>query len=155
MKYSASPLTPFFAALPRNAPVSLRCHRLVTETGKPRSSISSIACTLLNSLAAFFATPLLCFQSLANSFAKTPGVGVPRMVLRDSARIFLLTTHHSPLFPVFSYQQLTSCASPSIYQHVPLFMHLRIPFSANSFFSHRYKLPWVSPMTDHSPPSAG
>ena len=32
----------------------------------------------LNALAALFATPILCFQQLTRSFAKTPGVGVSR-----------------------------------------------------------------------------
>jgi hypothetical protein len=35
----------------------------------------SIACRLLKSLASLFATRALCFQQLAASFCKTPGVG--------------------------------------------------------------------------------
>jgi hypothetical protein len=38
----------------------------------------SDSCALLNSLVAPFATPILCFQQLTRSFAKTPGWGVPR-----------------------------------------------------------------------------
>src|SRR5713226_6857267 len=34
-------------------------------------------CGLFNSLCALFSAPILCFQQLADSFCKTPGVGVP------------------------------------------------------------------------------
>ncbi len=34
-------------------------------------------CGLFNSLCALFATPVFCFQQLADSFCKTPGVAVP------------------------------------------------------------------------------
>ena len=40
-------------------------------------------CGLFNSLCALFSTPVVCFQQLADSFCKTPGVGVP---LCDAAR---------------------------------------------------------------------
>src|SRR5467141_3500359 len=36
----------------------------------------------LSSLCALFRTPVLCFQPVAASFAKTPGVGVSRLPLR-------------------------------------------------------------------------
>ncbi len=40
-------------------------------------------CGLFNSLCALFATPVFCFQQLADSFCKTPGVAVP---LRELVR---------------------------------------------------------------------
>src|SRR5258707_15390814 len=45
-----------------------------------RSSPNSRPVNLLQPLCSLFATPVLCFQQLAASFPKTPGVGVP---LRD------------------------------------------------------------------------
>ena len=41
------------------------------------SSSLSINCALLFSLAALFRTPIICFQHLADSLAKTGGVGYP------------------------------------------------------------------------------
>ena len=41
------------------------------------SPVLSCACALFISLCALFRTPILCFQSFADSFAKTPGWGVP------------------------------------------------------------------------------
>jgi hypothetical protein len=60
-------------------------------SGQPRcvSHAVSYYCALLNSLAALFATPLLCFQQLAHSFVKMPGGGyVSRIPVRalDSQR---------------------------------------------------------------------
>jgi hypothetical protein len=77
MKYPPAPLTPFVAALPQKAPISFRSRSLISHQGAPLSVHASIACSLLNSLASLFATPLLCFQSFADSFVKTGGVGVP------------------------------------------------------------------------------
>ena len=48
------------------------------------SPLLSSTCRLLRSLCPLFRTPVLCFQSLAASFCKTPGVGVSRMLLRDT-----------------------------------------------------------------------
>jgi len=77
MKYPPAPLTPFLASPPRigrrthipNEPRELKDHQ-------PTLS-ASIACRLLKSLASLFAPRILCFQRLAASFAKIPGVGVP------------------------------------------------------------------------------
>jgi hypothetical protein len=79
MKYSPAPLTPSPATLPQNVPLCSRCHSLVSIPLNVLSACTSIACALLNSLASLFATPLLCFQSFADSFAKTRGwwMGVP------------------------------------------------------------------------------
>src|SRR6266851_9281801 len=43
----------------------------------PLSPLFPSACALLNSLAALFPTPVLCFQQLPHSFRKTPGVAYP------------------------------------------------------------------------------
>src|SRR5712692_10627603 len=43
----------------------------------PLSPLLPSACALLNSLAALFPTPVLCFQQLPHSFPKTPGVAYP------------------------------------------------------------------------------
>src|SRR5712691_13192952 len=43
----------------------------------PPNQANSFAPTLLQPLSSLFAAPLLCFQQLAASFPKTPGVGVP------------------------------------------------------------------------------
>src|SRR5216683_2919729 len=48
----------------------------------PLSPLLPSACALLNSLAALFPTPVLCFQQLRDSFCKTPGVAYP---LRNSS----------------------------------------------------------------------
>ena len=100
MKYPPAPLTPFLAALPQNARPSLRCHRLVAKTRKPRSSVSSTACPLLNSPAPLLATPPLSFQSLTASFLKTPGVGLPSRKPGERqrpSRFPRLTSHQTPV----------------------------------------------------------
>ena len=43
------------------------------------SHVLSCACALFISLCALFRAPILCFQSFADSFAKTPGVGVEHL----------------------------------------------------------------------------
>src|SRR5579864_1668847 len=78
MNYPASHLTPFLPALPAKAPFASGHRSLVPHTAKLLNTHSSIACTLLNSLASLFAHAFLCFQSFADSFCKTPGVGVSR-----------------------------------------------------------------------------
>jgi len=55
--------------------------RLFASVADP---IFSAACSLLFSLLSFFCTRSLCFQHLAASFAKIPGVWVSRTVLRDT-----------------------------------------------------------------------
>jgi len=77
MKYSQAPLTPFLPSLPLT-----RAHRFLryarpSRTAQALSAGPSIACALLNSLAALFAAAVLYFQSVAHSFAKHPGYGVP------------------------------------------------------------------------------
>src|ERR1700730_1440499 len=65
----------------------------------------SLTCGLFISLCALFRTPILCFQSLAHSFAKTPGVGtlVPLNILCPSAAIRFLRA--------LCFHTLTNCFS--------------------------------------------
>jgi hypothetical protein len=77
MKYPASQLTPFSATLPQKAPLPANRHSLVPRTAQPLNARASIACALLKALVALFSAPVLCFQRLAHSFAKTTGVGYP------------------------------------------------------------------------------
>src|SRR5258708_33276481 len=96
MKYHIGPLTPSLAALPQDVPLCSRRHPLVSIASTLLSACASIACTLLKSLASLFATPILCFQSLADSFTKIGG-GVPPALSR-----------HSPLCTIF----VCSCYDP-------------------------------------------
>src|ERR1700686_3055418 len=77
MNYPASHLTPFLPALPAKAPFASGHRSLVPHTAKLLNPHGSITCTLLNSLASLFAHAFVCFQSFADSFCKTPGVGYP------------------------------------------------------------------------------
>ncbi len=84
------------------------------------SSLNPCAVNLLQPLDSLFPTPLLCFQQLAASFCKTPGLGVP-FGLRPTSNIQPLThvfvrhmRHVAPLSPVPS----LDCAyflSPRVY----------------------------------------
>src|SRR5216684_8399516 len=81
MKYPTSPLSPFLAAL-----LCIRRRmRILSEQREPKgldqlSARTPIACALLNSLASLFPLALVCFQSFADSFGKTPGGGgTPRL----------------------------------------------------------------------------
>src|SRR5260221_5419838 len=75
MKYPVSHLTPSLATLPQDVPLRSPRHLLASIPSPALSSYKSTACALLNSLASLFATPSLCFQSFADSFAKIGGVG--------------------------------------------------------------------------------
>src|ERR1700758_871213 len=72
MKY---PPTPFLPALCIRRRMHILNEQRERKDLDPLTRSASIACTLLNSLASLFATPLVCFQSFAASFPKTPGVG--------------------------------------------------------------------------------
>src|SRR5258708_2671207 len=86
MKYAARSLTPSLATLPQDVPLCSPRHLLVSIPFPVLSTCKSTACALLNSLASLFATPFLCFQLLADSFAKRGGGwGVPSL------------SRHSPL----------------------------------------------------------
>jgi hypothetical protein len=88
MKYPPALLTPFLAALPSKAPVSVHYRSLISHQGTPLSGHASIACSLLNSLTSLFATPVLCFQSFADSFCKMGGWGYPARFSRLPRALF-------------------------------------------------------------------
>jgi hypothetical protein len=154
VKYPTSPLTPFFAAVPQNF---LRCplaHSRVSRTAQTLSARASMPCALLftlslegNSLVALFATPILCFQSLAASFAKYRGVG-------GTAQNRLAASFQ--LARVFNNLQVAR-SIPSINMS-RIFMYLQIALRANPLFSNSCKLPGVSPRENNrflsSPPGA-
>src|SRR5258705_6249291 len=102
MKYPPAPLTPFFASPPR---IGRRTHipneQHELKDHQPTLS-ASIACRLLNSLASLFSTPFLYFQSLAASFRKTPGCGVP---------CFPATPPRSPRLPAVTRLCVIICSS--------------------------------------------
>src|SRR5260221_3701654 len=77
MKYPARSLTPSLATLPQDVPLCSPRHLLVSIPFPVLSTCKSTACALLNSLASLFATPFLCFQLLADSFAKIGGLWCP------------------------------------------------------------------------------
>ncbi len=63
----------------RPAPASPRV-RTPSPPQLPLSPFPAISCALLNSLAALFRAPALCFQCFAHSFPKTPGgCGSPQL----------------------------------------------------------------------------
>src|ERR1700739_2302682 len=84
MKYPPAPLTPFLAALCIRRTMRILSEQRERKDLDPLTLSTSIPCALLNSLASLFATPLVCFQSLAASFAKIPGVGGSQTALRGT-----------------------------------------------------------------------
>ena len=82
-------------------------------------------CGLLVSLASLFRSRLLRFHQLTDSFAKTPGVGVP---LRDLRALYL-----SALSPLIDFQNLC-------------FHKFTNPFSRNPFSCTSIQNPRVSPL---------
>src|ERR1700730_3570099 len=84
---NVSPFPPSFPPQPRVYPRASTCSALdhvLSPTNligpHPIAAVTlspSISCRLLKSLASLFAIPVLCFQQLAASFHKIPGVGVP------------------------------------------------------------------------------
>src|SRR5712692_541656 len=132
MKYPTSPLTPFLATL---LCIRRRMH-ILSEQREPKdldqlSAHTPIACALLNSLASLFPLALVCFQSFADSFCKTPGGGgTPRL-----SRLPRSSRGHLPLV----YPELLSERGHSPLPCSFLFIQLQIPVRANPFFSHPYK----------------
>jgi hypothetical protein len=113
----------------------------------PRSK--SFPCILLQPLCALFSSAALSFQSLAASFRKTPGVGVPVNIhpfLSTTSRLFFGascndSTGLQPLGfnlgfrPVLCAPVVSPICSPFV------FMILRIAFPATPFFSQPSALP--------------
>src|SRR5882757_3528449 len=149
MKYPPAPLTPFLASPPR---IGRRTHILndQRELKDHQPTLSaSIACRLLKSLASLFAPRILCFQRLAASFVKIPGVGIPlgfsslftRSAVRDGWLNFCLLVFsrtyeslfaaHRSASPVFSYSY------KSLFPQLLLF-HI---YTKPPGVTHHYSLP--------------
>ncbi len=92
---------------------------------QPTSLAVSHCCGLLVSLASLFRSRFLCFHQLADSFAKTPGVGVPPRHLR--------ALYLSVLSPLIDFQNLC-------------FHKFTNPFSSNPFSCTSIQNPRVSPL---------
>ncbi|SRR6266403_589681 len=84
----------------------------------------------LQPLASLFAASLLCFQWVAASLGKNPGVGYPWSGLAASLRR-----------PAFISDVVTRFHLPFV------FMALQIPLPASPLYSHPYKTPGVCPQT--------
>ena len=78
MKYPTSPLTPSVATLPEHPLRSCHSHSSISHPAKALTCTTSIVCRLLKSLGSLFEPAVVCFQRLAASFRKTPGVAYPR-----------------------------------------------------------------------------
>ena len=141
MKYPPAPLTLCLATLLQNLPLCSRCHSLLSIPPPVLSTCKSIACALLNSLASLFATPFLCFQSFADSFAKTGGWGCPAPF--PATRLpRALSTRRNSISGRLCFQELTQTPPAALSIGMPrIFKHLQIPFRATPFFSHPYKMP--------------
>src|ERR1700730_15441177 len=146
MKYPPAPLTPSLATLPQNVRLGFSCPSLVSITSTVLSVCASIACALLNSLASLFATPVLYFQSFVDSFVKTPGGGGAAPISRHSFTPNALPRGAAPLLLAFVFKNLQiplrACPPTPLF----IFSHLQIAWRANSFVSHRYKLPGCHPL---------
>src|SRR5260370_19217665 len=119
MKYRLAALTPFLATL---LCIRRRMH-ILSEQREPKdldqlSAHTSIACALLNSLASLFPLALVCFQSFADSFGKTPGGGGTSFTpifegpLATRLPRALSERGHSPLSWPFLFLQLQIPPSP-------------------------------------------
>ena len=102
----------------------------------------SCACGLLNSLAALFASPGLCFQHFAHSFVKIGGWVPQSLAQRYSSPLRYPCPSFCPRF-VFIHLQIPPHAS-SIWNW-SIFRYLQIPFPANTLFSDLYKTPGCHP----------
>jgi len=141
MKYPASPLTPFLASLPQNFPDCSLPHSRVSRIAQAVSARVSMSCALLNSLVALFSTAVVCFQEFARSFAKTPGVGVPRPQLRsscDGSQPWLTELHNfgAPV-NTFRINTCTNVASKRL--HLPLESTLTKKTTSSPFRINTYE----------------
>jgi hypothetical protein len=155
MKYPPAPLTPFLAAL---LCIRRRMHTLNEQRElkgfDPLTLSTSISCALLNSLASLFASPLVCYQSFAASFFKTPGWGYsatpprsPRLAAVAGLCIIIAVVGSVPRF-----QELTSCSLPPIDLHPARFHALMNCFFRNSrVFTNFCVAPWFFDFSRHSP----
>src|SRR5713226_6434763 len=136
MKYPPAPLTPFTAALPQKPRHPFRCQLQPSRRAQGLSAAPSLACALLNSLVALFSAPVLYFQRLAHSFARTPGVwGIPNVLRDTGVGTLSLATRHSPLvtFLVVSFHALTNPSFCGIDKYAPPFHAVTNPSPRKPF----------------------
>jgi len=77
--YKTPGVSPSSIAHPRFSPPLPLCSSVACLLGHV-NAVFSFSCALFISLAALFSPPVLCFQSFARSFTKTPGWGVGQAV---------------------------------------------------------------------------
>jgi hypothetical protein len=101
------------------------------------SSLHSILCRLLKSLASLFHASTVCFQSFAASFVETPGVAYPHRVSVGLEQC-TLSQKHLFLTPVFAtLTHSCSCKSFACHSYENTGMASQIP----SPLPHRRQLP--------------
>jgi hypothetical protein len=141
MKYPSSPLAPFLAAVPQNSLHCLLAHSRVSRTAQTLSARASMSCALLNTLVALFSTAVVCFQELARSFAKTPGVGVARQQPRrscDGSQPWLTELHNFGA-PVNTFRINTCISVVSKRLHLPLESTLMKKTTSSPFRINTYE----------------
>src|SRR5258707_618345 len=111
-------------------------------------SVFSATCSLFFSLCSLFANPTLCFQSLADSFSKTPGVGVgsqSRHLESTTSRLFFPKVGSSRCAPCL-------CSQSSSFQNQPtacivetrsgMSMRITVPSPVRLSISRRKSVPY-------------
>src|SRR5258707_795990 len=111
-------------------------------------SVFSATCSLFFSLCSLFANPTLCFQSLADSFSKTPGVGVgsqSRHLESTTSRLFFPKVGSSRCAPCL-------CGQSSSFQNQPtacmvetssgMSMRITVPSPVRLSISRRKSVPY-------------
>ena len=102
----------------------------------PANLVFSHSCGLFFSLYPLFAARLVCFQQLADSLCKTPGVWGPSAT---SPRLCVTICLYF-VAPLFS-STYKSLLVTHRFATFCLFKHLQTPFPATSLYSHLYKTP--------------
>ena len=125
MKYSASHLTPFLPSFPGK----ITYKRILSAKNSARAPASPLSTFRMNTCESVSKQRTLSTSGM-NTYAKTGGGGSHAF-----ARLFRIRLPRIPLR-----------ASPP--QRSFVFSYLQIPQRANSFFSHLYKTPGVSPCPD-------
>jgi len=135
--------TPALALTSRFAS-SFWCLPAIFSAGK------SCALTLLRTLCTLFCSPVVCFQYLADSFCKIPGVGVPLRHLRALCACPSAggsQRYHLPfVLSLLYFHTFTNCSRKPIDLQHPSFHPLTNPFSRNFFVLTSIQNARVSPL---------
>ena len=123
---------------------------LAALDASPANPVFSHSCGLFFSLGALFDAPLVCFQQLADSFCKIPGVGVALQHLSALCAYPFCSCVSALSLPFFCRPFIfIRLQIPSRDAHrfatFSVFTHLQIPFSTTSLYSHLYKTPGCHP----------